>query len=147
MSSYNYNYYDYTHDHDHDHDDDSDDSDDIDDDDGLLLGHISKTDSSSPKIINDSVVDELCSYFKLNNLLNMMREDENKKPKHDVTISNTIMNTIINKKLGTITYHYNNIKSKKAYHTYDYPEIYYNKKLYNNTTEWIKEEFKKKSLK
>ncbi len=59
----------------------------------------------------------------------MIRVDENTKPKHDVTISNTIMNSIIDKKLGTITYHYDNKKSIKAYHTYDYPEIYYNKKL------------------
>ena len=110
----------------------------------------------SPKLISDNVMNELCNYFKLSNLLNMIRLDENTKPKHDVTISNTIMNSIIDKKLGSITYHYsnnhysnnhysnnNNTKSKKAYHTYDYPEIYYDKKLYNNTTEWIKEEFKK----
>lgn len=88
-------------------------------------------------------MDELCKYFKLSNLLNMIRVDDNTTPKHDVKISNTIMNSIIDKKLGSITYHYNNKKSKKAYHTYDYPEIYYNKKLYNNTTDWIKEEFKK----
>jgi len=125
MSFYNYS----EDDHDNDYDD------------KLLLGYIPSP--PSPKLINDSVVDELCKYFKLNNLLNMMRYDENTKPKHDITISNTIMNTIINKKLGTITYHYDNKKSKKAYHTYDYPEIYYDKKLYNNTTEWIKEEFKK----
>ena len=134
MSFYNYNY-----------DDDSEDNVDNDHDDRLLLGYIPST--SSPKLISDNVMDELCSYFKLNNLLNMMRFDENTKPKHDITISNTIMNTIINKKLGTITYHYNNTKSKKAYHTYDYPEIYYNKKLYNNITEWIKEEFKNESRK
>ena len=97
----------------------------------------------SPKLITDGVIDELCKYFKLNKLLNMIRIDENEKPKHDVTISNTIMDSIINKKLGSITYHFNNTKSIKAYHTYDYPEIYYNKKLYNNATEWIKEEFKK----
>jgi hypothetical protein len=111
--------------------------------DNLLLADTSDS-PSSPKLIKDSVVDELSSYFKLNNLLNMMRFDENTKPKHDITISNTIMDTIINKKLGSVTYHYNNTKSKKAYHTYDYPEIYYNKKLYNNTTDWIKEEFKNK---
>ena len=54
--------------------------------------------------------------------------------------------SIIDKKLGSITYHnnVNNSKSKKAYHTYDYPEIYYNKRLYENTTEWIKEEFTNK---
>ena len=100
----------------------------------------------SPKLINDSVMDELCNYFKLSNLLNMMRIDENTKPKHDITISNTIMDSIIDKKLGSITYHnnVNNSKSKKAYHTYDYPEIFYNKKLYENTTEWIKEEFTNK---
>ena len=134
MSFYNYNY-----------DDDSEDNVDNDHDDRLLLGYIPSP--SSPKLINDNVMDELCSYFKLNNLLNMIRFDENTKPKHDITISNTIMNTIINKKLGTITYHYNNTKSKKAYHTYDYPEIYYNKKLYNNITEWVKEEFKNESRK
>ena len=127
MSFYNYS------EDDHDPHDDYDDK--------LLLGYIPSP--SSPRLINDSVMDELCKYFKLNNLLNMMRYDENTKPKHDITISNTIMNTIIDKKLGTITYHYDNKKSKKAYHTYDYPEIYYDKKLYNNTTEWIKEEFKK----
>ena len=97
----------------------------------------------SPKLITDDVMHELCNYFKLNNLLNMIRVDENEKPKHDVTISNTIMDSIIDKKLGSITYHFNNSKSKKAYHTYYYPEIYYNKKLYNKTTEWIKDEFKK----
>lgn len=106
----------------------------------------------SPKLISDNVMSELCNYFKLSNLLNMIRLDNNTKPTHDVTISNTIMNSIIDKKLGSITYHYSNnnndnnntnTKSKKAYHTYDYPEIYYNKKLYNNTTEWIKKEFKK----
>ena len=115
-------------------------------DDALLLASISSPSSpsppSSPKLIYDSVMDELCKYFKLSNLLNMIRVDDNTKPKYDVTISNTIMNSIIDKKLGSITYHYNNTKSKKAYHTYDYPEIYYNKKLYNNATEWIKEEFK-----
>jgi hypothetical protein len=57
----------------------------------------------SPKLINDSVMDELCNYFKLSNLLNMMRIDENIKPKHDITISNTIMDSIIDKKLGSIT--------------------------------------------
>jgi hypothetical protein len=116
-------------------------------DEALLLASISSPSSpsppSSPKLINDSIMDELCKYFKLSNLLNMIRVDDNTTPKHDVTISNTIMNSIIDKKLGSITYHYNNKKSKKAYHTYDYPEIYYNKKLYNNTTDWIKEEFKK----
>jgi hypothetical protein len=97
----------------------------------------------SPKLISDGVMDELCNYFKLNNLLNMMRFDENTKPKHDITISNTIMDSIIDKKLGSITYHYNNnSKSKKAYHTYEYPEIYYNKQLYSSTTEWIKNNFK-----
>lgn len=109
-------------------------------DEALLLASLPSP--SSPKLINDNVMDELCKYFKLSNLLNMIRVDDKEKQKHDVTISNTIMNSIIDKKLGSITYHYNNIKSKKAYHTYDYPEVYYNKNLYNNTTEWIKEEFK-----
>jgi hypothetical protein len=107
----------------------------------------SRPSPTSPKLISDNVMNELCNYFKLSNLLNMIRIDENTKPKHDVTISNTIMDSIIDKKLGSITYHYssnnNNTKSKKAYHTYDYPEIYYNKKLYTTTTEWIKKEFKK----
>jgi len=107
-------------------------------DEAMLLASLSSP-PSSPKLINDSVIDDLCKYFKLSNLLNMIRVDENTKPKHDVTISNTIMNSIIDKKLGSITYHYNNKKSKKAYHTYDYPEIYYNKQLYTNTTEWINE--------
>jgi hypothetical protein len=40
----------------------------------------------SPKLITDGVMHELCNYFKLNNLLNMIRVDENEKPKHDVTI-------------------------------------------------------------
>ena len=97
----------------------------------------------SPKLISDNVMGELCKYFKLSNLLNMIRVDENTTPKHDITISNTITNSIIDKKLGSITYHSSNTKSKKAYHTYDYPEILYNKKLYINTTEWINEEFKK----
>ena len=114
-------------------------------DEALLLASLSSPSSpsppSSPKLINDSVMDDLCKYFKLSNLLNMIRVDENTKPKHDVTISNTIMNSIIDKKLGSITYHYNNKKSKKAYHTYDYPEIYYNNQLYTNTTEWINNEF------
>ena len=71
-----------------------------------------------------------------------MREPDEQK--HDISISNSVMNSIIDKKLGTITYHYNNKKSMKAYHTYDYPEIYYNRKLYNNCDEWIKYEFLKK---
>ena len=108
-------------------------------DESLLLASLPSP--SSPKLINISVIDEMCKYFKLNNLLNIIRADEKEKPKHDVTISNTIMNSIIDKKLGSITYHYNNKKSKKAYHTYDYPEVYYNKNLYDNTTEWINNEF------
>ena len=123
------------------HCDDNDDNDNDNDNDNDEL--FPRPSHPSPKLINDGVIDELCKYFKLNNLLNMIRVDENEKPKHDVTISNTIMDSIIDKKLGSITYHFNNSKSKKAYHTYYYPEIYYNKKLYNNTTEWIKEEFKK----
>jgi hypothetical protein len=108
-------------------------------DEALLLASLPSP--SSPKLINDNVMDELCKYFKLSNLLNMIRVDDKEKQKHDVTISNTIMNSIIDKKLGSITYHYNNTKSKKAYHTYDYPEVYYNKNLYNNTTDWINNEF------
>ena len=105
---------------------------------------------NSPKKINisknnsNSWIEELNAYFKLNNLFTCIRNDENKKQKQDISISNTIMNNIIDKKLGSTTYHYNNKKSAKAYYTYDYPEIYYNKKLYNNISEWLKEEFSKK---
>ena len=85
-------------------------------------------------------IQEINKYFKLNTLLNLIRNTGEEK--HDISISNGIMNSIIYKKLGTITYHYNGKKSKKAYHTYDYPEIYYNKKLYTNTNDWIKDNFK-----
>ena len=98
--------------------------------------------NKSPIKLNDKWLQELSSYFKLNNLLNCFREPEEQK--HDISISNSILNSIIDKKLGTVTYHYNNKKSMKAYHTYDYPEIFYNKKLYNNPSEWIKNEFRKK---
>jgi hypothetical protein len=103
---------------------------------------------SSPRLIDIKLkknwLDELNTYFKLNNLFTCIRNDENKKQKQDISISNTIMNNIIDKKLGYTTYHYGNNKSAKAYYTYDYPEIYYNKKLYNNISEWLKEEFSKK---
>jgi hypothetical protein len=99
-------------------------------------------DNKSPIKLNDNWLGELSSYFKLNTLLNCLREPHEKK--HDISISNSVMNSIIDKKLGTITYHYNNKKSMKAYHTYDYPEVYYNRKLYNNCDEWIKHEFLKK---
>lgn len=103
---------------------------------------------SSPRLLDIKLkknwLDELNAYFKLNNLFTCVRNDENKKQKQDMSISNIIMNNIIDKKLGYTTYHYGNGKSAKAYYTYDYPEIYYNKKLYNNISEWLKEEFSKK---
>jgi hypothetical protein len=98
--------------------------------------------NNSPIKLKDTWLHELSSYFKLNNLLNFLREPSEQK--HDISIPNSIMNCFINKKLGTITYHYDNKKSMKAYHTYDYPEVYCNKKLYNNCDEWIKNEFPKK---
>ena len=100
--------------------------------------------SNSPKLMNKSWLGELNSYFQLNNLINCIRCDTTQEQKHDVSISNAIMNSIINKKLGSVTYHNGNTKSYKAYHTYDYPEIYYNKKLYSNVTEWLNTEFSKK---
>jgi hypothetical protein len=96
--------------------------------------------SNSPKLVDKSWLDELNKYFKLNNLLNCLRNNGDEK--HDISISNGIMNSIIYKKLGSVTYYYNGRQSKKAYHTYEYPEIYYNKQLYSNTTEWIKNNFK-----
>jgi hypothetical protein len=99
---------------------------------------------NSPKLINKSWLDELNSYFKLNNLINCIRFDTIQEPKHDISISNAIMNSIINKKLGSITYYTGNTKSYKAYHTYDYPEIYYNKKIFSNVSEWLNKEFSKK---
>lgn len=105
----------------------------------------------SPRLINISInkswIDELNAFFKLNNLITCIKNDENKnsnKQKKDMSVSKIIMNTIIDKKLGSVTYHYDNKKSAKAYYTYDYPEIYYNKKLYNNISQWLKEEFSKK---
>jgi hypothetical protein len=95
---------------------------------------------NSPKLVDKSWLNELNKYFKLNNLLNCLRNNGDEK--HDISISNGIMNSIIYKKLGSITYHYKGRQSKKAYHTYEYPEIYYNKQLYSSTTEWIKNNFK-----
>ena len=100
----------------------------------------SKKSSNSPKLVDKSWLGELNKYFKLNNLLNCVRNNGNEK--HDISISNGIMNSIIYKKLGSVTYHYNGRQSKKAYHTYEYPEIYYKKQLYSSTTEWIKANFK-----
>lgn len=99
-------------------------------------------DNKSPIKLKDDYLHELTSYFKLNNLLNFLREPHEQK--HDISISNSIMNCFINKKLGSITYHCDNKKSMKAYHTDEYPEVYYNKKLYKNCNEWIKNEFLKK---
>jgi hypothetical protein len=100
--------------------------------------------SNSPKLINNKLIEEMKSFFKLNNLFSCIQKDEKKEPTKNISISKIIMDTVINKKLGTMTYHYANEKSSKAYFTYDYPEIYYNKKLYNNISQWLKEEFSKK---
>jgi hypothetical protein len=97
--------------------------------------------------IDKSCKDELNAYFKLNNLFTCIKKDEHRnsnKQKQDMSVSKIIMNNIIYKKLGSVTYYYGNKKSAKAYYTYDYSEIYYNKKLYNNITEWLKQEFSKK---
>lgn len=101
---------------------------------------------ASPKLINinNSIIDEMTSLFKLDNLFTCIRRDENKETKKNISISNIIMDNIIDKKLGSVTYHYGNKKSAKAYHTYEYPEIYYGKKMYNNVAHWLKEEFSKK---
>jgi hypothetical protein len=106
--------------------------------------------NNSPKLINikndnyNSWIKELNSYFKLDNLFTCIHNDENVKQKKDMSVSKIIMSNIINKKLGSFTYHYGNKKSQKGYYTYDYPEVYYNKKLYNNISDWLKEEFSKK---
>jgi len=117
----------------------------------IMYNYKDRNDNSSKLIninINKSCINELNAYFKLNNLFTCIKNDENKKSnkilKQDMSISKIIMNTIIDKKLGSITYHYGNNKSAKAYYTYDYPEIYYNKKLFNNISEWLKKEFFKK---
>ena len=101
---------------------------------------------NSPKLINlnKTVLSEITSFFKLDNLFTCVRNDEKKEFKKNISISKIIMDSIIDKKLGSTTYHYAGGKSSKAYYTYDYPEIYYNKKLYNNISEWLKEEFSKK---
>jgi hypothetical protein len=101
---------------------------------------------NSPKLINinKSIFHEMTSFFKLDNLFSCIRSDEKKEPKQNISISKIIMDNIIDKKLGSTTYHYTNGKSAKAYYTYEYPEIYYNKKLYNNISHWLKEEFSKK---
>jgi hypothetical protein len=99
---------------------------------------------NSPKLINKSLLNEMTSFFKLDNLFSCIRSDEKKEPKQNISISKIIMDNIIDKKLGSTTYHYSNGKSAKAYYTYEYPEIYYNNKLYNNISQWLKEEFSKK---
>jgi hypothetical protein len=106
---------------------------------------------NSPRLVNVTIhkswKDEINAYFKLNNLFTCIKKDENRnsnKQKQDMSVSKIIMNNILDKKLGSVTYYYGNKKSAKAYYTYDYPEIYYNKKLYNNITEWLKQEFSKK---
>jgi hypothetical protein len=101
---------------------------------------------NSPKLINvnKTVLNEITSFFKLDNIFTCVRNDEKKEFKKNISISKIIMDNIIDKKLGSTTYHYAGGKSFKAYYTYDYPEIYYNKKLYNNISEWLKEEFSKK---
>jgi len=101
---------------------------------------------NSPKSINinKSILNEMTSFFKLDNLFSCIRSDEKKDPRQNISISKIIMDNIIDKKLGSTTYHYATGKSGKAYYTYEYPEIYYNKKLYNNISHWLKEEFSKK---
>jgi hypothetical protein len=109
-----------------------------------------KEDPPSPKLINlnmsvnKTIIDEITSFFKLDNLFTCIQKDEGKEYKKNISISKIIMDNIIDKRLGSVTYHYGNKKSAKAYHTYDYPEIYYGKKMYNNITQWLKEEFYKK---
>lgn len=108
-------------------------------------------DPPSPKLINlninvsmnKSVIDEITSFFKLDNLFTCIRKDEGKEYKKNISISKIIMDNIIDKRLGSITYHYGDNKSAKAYHTYDYPEIYYGKKMYSSVAQWLKEEFYK----
>lgn len=101
---------------------------------------------NSPELINinKSILTEMTSFFKLDNLFSCIRSDEKKEPKQNISISKIIMDNIIDKRLGSTTYHYSNGKSAKAYYTYEYPEIYYNNKLYNNISHWLKEEFSKK---
>ena len=101
---------------------------------------------NSPKLINinNSIFNEMTSFFKLDNLFKCIQSDEKKEYKKNISISKIIMDNIIDKTLGSTTYHYACGKSAKAYYTYDYPEIYYNKKLYNNISQWLKEEFSKK---
>ncbi len=94
--------------------------------------------------INKTVLNEMSSFFKIDNLFTCVRSDEKKELKKNISISKIIMDNIIYKKLGSTTYHYVGGKSSRAYYTYDYPEIYYNKKLYNNISQWLKEEFSKK---
>jgi hypothetical protein len=102
--------------------------------------------TNSPKLINmnKSIFNEMTSFFKLDNLFSCIRSDEKKEPRKNISISKIIMDNIIDKKLGSTTYHYAGGKSAKAYYTYEYPEIYYNKKLYNNISQWLEEEFSKK---
>ena len=101
---------------------------------------------NSPKLINinKSILTEMTSFFKLDNLFSCIQKDEKKEQKKNISISKIIMDSIIDKRLGSTTYHYARGKSAKAYYTYEYPEIYYNKKLYNNISHWLKEEFSKK---
>jgi hypothetical protein len=101
---------------------------------------------NSPKLINMNkpIFDEITSFFKLDNLFKCIQSDEKKEPRKNISISKIIMDNIIDKKLGSTTYHYAGGKSAKAYYTYEYPEIYYNKKLYNNISQWLEEEFSKK---
>ena len=106
---------------------------------------ICEEDPPSPKLINinKSIMNEMTSFFKLDNLFTCIRRDENKETIKNTSISKIIMDNIIDKRLGSVTYHYGDKKSAKAYHTYDYPEIYYGKKMYSSVTQWLKEEFYK----
>ena len=89
-----------------------------------------------------------CSIHKTEDMINLkdktcIHKDEGKEYKKNISISKIIMDNIIDKRLGSVTYHYGDKKSAKAYHTYDYPEIYYGKKMYSSVTQWLKEEFYK----
>ena len=70
----------------------------------------------SPKLINinKSIIDEMTSFFKLDNLFTCIQRDENKEIKKNISISKIIMDNIIDKRLGSVTYHYGNNKSAKA---------------------------------
>ena len=51
----------------------------------------SSNDNKSPIKLKDNWLEELSSYFKLNKLLNFLREPDEQK--HDISISNSVMNS------------------------------------------------------